>query len=159
MAVADHPDSKLQHDVLKALEGTHLDRASIGVTVLHGVVTLTGHVRSRGEVWLAEQALCGMTGVLAIANNLEFEVTHAHDDSGLAEAAVDALSAYRGVRGGIKVIASDGYITLTGVVPDLHLRGAAERAVRHLPGVRGVWNALKVEQAPGRCAREVTVGT
>ncbi|HXT68770.1 MAG TPA: BON domain-containing protein [Vicinamibacterales bacterium] len=149
--VAERSDCQLQEDVLKALEVNLLDRASIGVTVSHGVVTLSGRVESRGEAWRAEQAVYATAGVLGIANNLQVDEGPTDDDSGIAEAAVDALTRYRGALGGVKVIASNGYITLAGVVPDIHLRGAAERSVRHLRGVRGVWNALRVEQQEALC--------
>ena len=73
-------------------------------------------------------------------------------DRELQEAAVNALTWYRVVAPGtVVVIAENGYLTLTGLVADMQQRGAAERAVRHLRGVRGVWNALKVVQAPERC--------
>ena len=71
------------------------------------------------------------------------------EDAVIAEAAVNALAWYRAVASGaVKVIVSGGWITLTGVVADLQQRGAAERAVRRLRGVRGVSNAIAVVRAP-----------
>jgi osmotically-inducible protein OsmY len=142
-------DRELQDKVMTALDSDPLDRTAIGVTVSHGVVTLLGRVKSRREAWLAEEVVYLTPGVLGIANELQIDGTGGDDDSRIAEAAVNALSWYRVVEPGtVKVIASNGYVTLTGLVSDMQQRGAAERAVRHLRGVRGVWNALKVEQPP-----------
>jgi osmotically-inducible protein OsmY len=70
-------------------------------------------------------------------------------DSAIADAAVNALMWYRAVApGAVTVIVTDGWLTLTGVVADLQQRGAAERAVLGLRGVRGVSNALRVVRAP-----------
>ncbi len=67
------------------------------------------------------------------------------EDSAIAEAALNALAWYRAVAPNtVTVIVADGFLTLTGVVADLQQRGAAERAVSQLRGVRGVWNALQV---------------
>ena len=69
-------------------------------------------------------------------------------DSLIAEAAANALSWYRVVAPNtVNVSVADGWLTLTGVVGDLQQRGAAERAVRGLSGVRGVSNALTVIRA------------
>jgi osmotically-inducible protein OsmY len=144
-------DRELQDRVLKALEFDPLDRAAIGVTVSHGVVTLQGCVRNRREMWLAERVTHSIPGVRGLANELEVEtVDGAHEsNSAIAEAALNALAWYRVVpAGAVKVIVADGYVTLTGVVADSHQRGAAERAIRGLRGVRGVWNALKLGPLP-----------
>jgi osmotically-inducible protein OsmY len=115
------------------------------------VVTLLGCVPSRREVWAAEQAVYSTPGVLGIANELQVEDQQQSTDSVIAEAAVQALASYRTVAADpLKVIVSGGYITLCGVVADASQRGAAERAVRRLRGVRGVWNALKIVRAAGR---------
>jgi osmotically-inducible protein OsmY len=157
---AQPTDRRIQVDVLNALDRDPLCRTSFGVTVSHGVVTLLGQVRSRREAWLAEEAVYSTPGVLGLANDLQVEEGAADGDSGIAEAAVRALAEYRAIApDAVKVIVSNGYVTLCGVVADVHHCSAAERAVRHLPGVRGVWNALKVVQAeqhvPAAMGREL----
>jgi osmotically-inducible protein OsmY len=147
--VAQPSDRELQAKVLEALEIDGIDRAAIGVSVSHGVVTLKGRVPSRREVALVEEAVDSTPGVLGIANGLHVEAGCGDDDSLIAEAAVNALAWYRAVTPGVvKVIVADGWITLTGAVADLQERGAAERAVRRLQGVRGVSNALTVTSVP-----------
>jgi osmotically-inducible protein OsmY len=146
--VAQPTDRQIQVDVLNALDREPLSRTAFGVTVSHGVVTLLGCVRSRREAWLAEQAVYATPGVLGIANSLQVDEDPAATDPAIAEAAVEVLTrSHLVVPGTVKVIAARGYVTLTGVVADMQQRGAAERAVRHLGGVRGVWNALRVERA------------
>ena len=140
-------DRQLQDSVLTALDFDPLDRAAIGVTVSHGVVTLQGRVRNRREAWLAERVTHSLPGVRGLANELEVESVDGERETNaaIAEAALNALTWYRVVPPGtVKVIVADGYVTLTGVVNDLQQRGAAERVIRGLRGVRGVWNALKV---------------
>jgi len=144
-------DRELQDRVLKALEFDPLDRAAIGVTVSHGVVTLQGRVHSRREAWLAERVTHAVPGVRGLANELEVEPADGarETNAAIAEAALNALAWYRVVpTGAVKVIVADGYVTLTGIVADSHQRGAAERAIRGLRGVRGVWNALKLGPLP-----------
>ena len=145
-------DRDLQDRVLKALEFDPLDRAAVGVSVCHGVVTLRGRVRNRREVWLAERVTHSIPGVRGVANELEVDAPNAVEtNSKIAEAALNALTWYRVVAPGtVKVIVADGYVTLTGVVADPQQRGAAERTIRSLRGVRGVWNALRIGRG-GSC--------
>jgi osmotically-inducible protein OsmY len=71
------------------------------------------------------------------------------NDAAIADAAANALTWYRAVAPDtVTVTVDDGWLTLTGVVADLQQRGAAERAVLSLRGVRGVSNALRVVRAP-----------
>jgi osmotically-inducible protein OsmY len=141
-------DHQLQVDVLNALDHDPLSRTAIGVTVSHGIVTLLGVVPSWREAIIAEQAVYSTPGVLGIANELQIQERRADNDSVIAEAAVEALAWYRSVADAtVQVIVSDGYVTLCGVVADVQLRAAMERAVRGIRGVRGVWNALNVVRA------------
>jgi osmotically-inducible protein OsmY len=140
-------DCQLQEKVLAALDFDPLDRAAIGVTVSHGVVTLQGRVRNRREAWLAERVTHAVPGVRGLANELEVDALDNDQETNatIAEAALNALAWYRVVPAGtVKVIVAHGYVTLTGVVSDPQQRGAAERVIRGLRGVRGVWNALKI---------------
>lgn len=150
IATSERPtDRDLQQQVLSALDGDAVDRAAIGVTVSYGVVTLQGRVRSRRQAWIAEQAAYSTPGVLGIANELHVEIDPRDNDTVIAELAVKALAGNRAVTPAtVKVMVSAGYVTLCGVVADLHERGAAERTVSGLAGIRGVWNALRVAQAP-----------
>jgi osmotically-inducible protein OsmY len=46
------------------------------------------------------------------------------------------------------VTVRDGWVTLDGTVSELAERGAAERALRRLRGLRGISNAITVSTLP-----------
>jgi osmotically-inducible protein OsmY len=70
-------------------------------------------------------------------------------DAAIADAAANALTWYRAVAPDtVTVTVEDGWLTLTGIVADVQQRGAAERAVLGVLGVRGVSNALRVVRPP-----------
>ena len=141
-------DRQVQERVLAALDldGT-LRPASIGVTVKHGIVTLVGRVDALGERWAAERAARDVAGVRAVANDLV--VGRDPDRTGraplLAEAVARALAWTSDVTASsIKAVVWDGWVTLSGAVDRIEQRYAAEHAVRAVPGVRSVFNAITV---------------
>jgi osmotically-inducible protein OsmY len=137
---------ELQKKVLDALDWEpSLDAGRIGVAATGGVVTLTGQVSSYADRWTAERVVKQMAGVKGLANELEVKLPgdSRRTDTDLASAAVRALEWDVQVpHQKIKVRASDGWISLEGQVEWQYQREAAERAVRHLLGVRGVSNQL-----------------
>ena len=141
-------DRELQERVLRTLDFDTIEAASIGVSVRHGIVTLLGRVPTTREKWIAERIATAVPGIRAVANDLTVDGGALPTDDGIAEAAANALSWYRAVPADrVHIAVSDGWITLTGSVDDLQQRGAAERAVRQLRGVRGVSNALTIMRA------------
>ena len=71
------------------------DEAHISVTVRGGVVTLTGHVGSYAEKCVVERAAGRVTGVRAIAEELEIRYragTSSTEDEDIARRAVDVIS-------------------------------------------------------------------
>jgi osmotically-inducible protein OsmY len=137
---------ELQKKVLDALDWEpSLDAGRIGVAATGGVVTLSGQVSSYADRWTAERVVKQMAGVKGLANELEVKLPgdSRRTDTDLASAAVRALEWDVQVpHQKIKVRASDGWISLEGQVEWQYQREAAERAVRHLLGVRGVSNQL-----------------
>jgi osmotically-inducible protein OsmY len=137
---------ELQKKVLDALDWEpSLDAGRIGVAATAGVVTLTGQVSSYADRWTAERVVKQMAGVKGLANELEVKLPgdSRRTDTDLASAAVRALEWDVQVpHQKIKVRASDGWISLEGQVEWQYQREAAERALRHLLGVRGVSNQL-----------------
>jgi len=137
---------ELQKRVLDALDWEpSLDATRIGVAASGGVVTLTGQVPSYADRWTAERVIKRMAGVKGLANDLEVKLPGdaRRTDTDLASAAVKALEwDVRVPHQRIKLRASDGWITLEGQVEWQFQREAAERAVRHLLGVRGVSNQI-----------------
>jgi len=144
-------DRILQERVLAALEFDPLDPAVIGVAVTHGIVALHGTVPSTQLRLAAERLAQGVPGVRAVANDLQAAqtTTNQPDDQVIAEAAANALTWYRAVpRDTVQVTVRDGWVTLTGTVSRISERGAAERAISRLRGVRGISNAITVSADP-----------
>jgi osmotically-inducible protein OsmY len=139
-------DRELQSQILGALElEPRLGAARIGVSVRHGVATLLGAAESLGQRWTAERAAQQVWGVRAVANDIDVaaEVGAARSDPAVAEAVADALSRDTNFPvHAVQAAVRDGWVSLTGAVCWPHQRMAAERAVCHLPGVRGVSNAI-----------------
>lgn len=141
-------DGELLDDVEDALDWEpSVDASNVDVSVDDGVVTLRGDVGTYAEKRAAERVVLGVYGVKAVANDLivrlprEFERT----DTDIAQAAVDALKWNTQVPGDrARVVVSDGWITLEGIVDWQYQKDAAERVVRDLTGVRGVTNRMTV---------------
>jgi len=147
-------DRELQADVLDELAWEPgVNATDIGATVRDGVVTLEGTVESVAEKEATEKAVKRLPGVKALAVELEVKLPSSNErtDADIARAATDALKWDVLVpRDRIKVTVEKGFLTLEGDV-DLHFqRSAAERAVLHLRGVKGVANkvTLKPTVAP-----------
>jgi osmotically-inducible protein OsmY len=125
-----------------------VNAAEIGVAVKDGVVTLTGRVESYWEKIAAERAATRVSGVKAIANELEIRLPTSSErtDEDIAQAAVRALDWYISVPSDrIKVKVSKGWVTLEGSVDWQYQKTAAEEAVRNLIGVKGVLNHIEVK--------------
>jgi len=125
-----------------------VNAAEIGVAVKDGIVTLGGHVQSYWEKWNAERAATRVAGVKAVVNELEIRlpVSSERTDEDIARAAVNALQWSIAVPADrIKVKVSRGWITLEGAVDWQFQKKAAEDAVRHLAGVKGVSNMVEVK--------------
>jgi osmotically-inducible protein OsmY len=130
----------------------------IGVTNSDGVVTLSGYVDSYGARLGAERAARRVYGVKAVANELEVKLAEDRIDPDIAADAVQALKARLDVPLGVTVTVRDGRITLGGSVEWKFQKEAAERAVRYLRGVRGVFNNIEVKPhlAPSDVQRRIT---
>ena len=139
-------DNELRHDVELQLEWEpSVDERRIGVSVVDGVVTLTGEVGSYAEKWKAERTVERVSGVRGIANEVEVRSRTERSDADIAQSAVSALKWNVMVPSDdVKVKVENGWLTLRGEVRWDYERRAAERTVRNLPGVKGITNALVV---------------
>jgi osmotically-inducible protein OsmY len=145
--VAMKDDETLRRDVLAELEyDPSIDARKIGVAVEDGIVTLTGEVSTFAEKWNAERAVERVEGVRGIVNRIEVKIVGDYSDTDIAREAADALRWNLMVPPG-KVIpkVENGYITLTGEVNYDFQRRAAEKAVRYIPGVKGVINLITIK--------------
>lgn len=141
----------LRQDIIDELEWEQtLDAAGIRVAVNDGAVTLTGHVRSYADRRLAERAAKRVSGVVAVANELEVRIPGdlRRDDTDLAQAAAAALRWSVSVPDDVSASVERGWITLHGDVDWPYQRRAAENAIRDLTGVRGVSNLVAVREKP-----------
>ena len=139
-------DSELRHDVERELEwDPSIDARNIAVAAKNGVLTLTGHVPTYSDKWRAESIAKRVSGVTAIANEIEVKLTGERTDTDIAEAARMALRLDNRIPAdSVKVIVSHGWVTLEGKVPYYYKKSAAESDVRYLAGVKGVTNSIEV---------------
>jgi osmotically-inducible protein OsmY len=139
-------DTLLRDAVMRQLKwAPEFDASMIGVTTQGGIVTLSGYVQTYAAKLAAERAARKVYGVEAIANELEVRLAQERIDPDLARDAVEALKARVDVPLDIDITVRDGYITLTGTVEWMFQKMAAERAVRYLRGVRGVFNQIAIK--------------
>lgn len=139
-------DQEIQKDVLAELKwDAQVQPNEIGVSVKDGVVTLTGWVDSYLKKWSAEEAAHRVSGVKAVANDIEIKLATERTDADIAEAAVHALEWDAFVPSDkVHVTVSKGWVTLKGDVEWQYQKQDAERVVRRLSGVKGVINLISV---------------
>lgn len=139
-------DLELKHDVERALEWEpSIDAREIAVTAKNGVVTLSGHVSSYADKWTAERIAKRVAGVTALANDIQVKLESQRTDADIAESARLALKLDSRVPADrVKVIVSNGWVTLDGTVDYYYQKSAAESQVRYITGAKGVTNAIEV---------------
>jgi osmotically-inducible protein OsmY len=144
-------DTELKQHVQNALDWEpSIDASDIGVSVDESVVTLRGNVGSYVEkVSAARVALC-VYGVKGVADDLIVRLVSGSErtDTEIAQAAVAALKWNTVVPADpLTVTVANGWVTLNGTLNSYYQIAAAEAAVRHLTGVKGVSNSIFL-QAP-----------
>jgi osmotically-inducible protein OsmY len=142
-------DRQIQLDVLDELRWEpSVNATDIGVTVKGGVVTLEGTVDSFPEKWAAEKAARRVPSVKGLAIDLDVKLPgfSERSDADIARAAETALDWDVSVpRDRIKVTVEKGFMTLEGEVDWQFQKSAAEQAVQHLTGLKGVWNRITIK--------------
>jgi osmotically-inducible protein OsmY len=145
-------DALLRQDVSDALDfRTDVDASHVGVSAESGVVILTGHVKSYAEKFAVEQATKALSGVLAVADNIEvrFEGDSLSWDDEIAQRAVNSLAWNTAIPPGcVKVAVEHGWVTLSGEVSWPYQKFAAGNALRNLYGVTGLTNNITVKSQP-----------
>ena len=139
----------LQKDVQDAIKWEPLlHAAEIGVTAKDGVVTLTGVVDSYAKKLEAEDAAKNVAGVKAVAEEItiEFHGAAKHNDSQVATEVVNAFKFNWEIPDdGVHVTVEHGWVTLSGAVEWNYQKEAAQKAVKHLSGVKGVTNSIRIK--------------
>lgn len=147
------PEPELLASVLGRLErDARLDVAMLEISIHEGIVTLRGIVDSFDQKLAAGPAAERVAGVRAVIDELHVRGAEdrRHSDDEIACAALRALSLEIPPAGApVKLRIENGWITLDGVVESEEQRQQARRAIRFIPGIRGVTNALVVRPARG----------
>jgi osmotically-inducible protein OsmY len=124
-----------------------VDSPDIGVSVKNGVVSLTGYVRSYSQKLQAEADAKRVSGVMAVANDLEIRLPAADSrpDPEIARDLVAQLKfelpySYEN----IKSVVKNGWVTLEGDLEWNHQRTRAESTALRVKGVLGVSNHIKL---------------
>lgn len=144
-------DLEIQRNVMDELKWEpFLNSSEIGVAVKNGVVTLTGTVDTFSKKQAAEKAAKRVTGVKAVAEEIEVKLfpSSTKSDTDLASTIVDSLkwhSAMKEER--IKVKVEKGWVTLEGDVEWEFQKDAAKTTVENLMGVKGITNLINVKPA------------
>jgi osmotically-inducible protein OsmY len=143
-------DIRIRDAVLRQVEwDPSVDASAVGVAAQDGVVTLTGHIDTYSGKLAAERAAKRVRGVRGVANDLEVRLMLDRTDTDIARDAVHALALRGTVPDGVQVIVHGGHVTLTGKVSWMFQKRDAERAVRHVRGVRGVLNHIDIAAGAG----------
>jgi osmotically-inducible protein OsmY len=126
-----------------------LDAASIGVIAKDGVVTLIGTVDNYAKKLEAENAVKKVAGVRAVVEKIEIDHKHeVRTDEDIAAEALDALKWGVAVpEDKLKIIVSQGWVYLQGVVEWNYQKHSAKKAVEAIPGVKGVINSIQIKSA------------
>jgi osmotically-inducible protein OsmY len=141
-------DIQLQQDVLAELKWEpSVNAAHIGVEVNDGIVTLAGHVGSYAEKWGAEHAAQRVSGVKALAVEMEVNLLGLgkRSDADIGHAVENVLEWLTVLpKDSVKAVVESGWVTLSGKVDWHFQRDAATGAVRNLMGVTGVSNDIAI---------------
>jgi osmotically-inducible protein OsmY len=154
-------DSEMARDIQEELRfSPDVDETDVSVKVHTGVVTLTGFVRSYFEKDRAERAAKRVRGVAGLANDIQVRIALGNHvpDPEIARGAVAALrSAMPGLWERLKVLVSQGHVTLEGALEWNFQKQQAEMAVRYLPGVTGLTNLVQINPrvAPAEIERRI----
>jgi osmotically-inducible protein OsmY len=141
-------DIQLQHDVIAELKwDTSINSAQIGVAVNGGVVTLSGHVDKYSEKWAAERAALKVTGIKALAIEIEVVLpfTNHRRDSDIACTAETVLMwTTNWPTDDVQVMVENGWVTITGELDFAYQKESASNAVINLMGVKGISNQIVI---------------
>jgi osmotically-inducible protein OsmY len=138
-------DMRVRDAVSRELEwNPKVDASAVGVAAKDGTVTLTGYIDSYSGKLAAERAAKGVHGVRAVANDIEVRLKLDRTDADIAQDAARALQLRSTIPDGVQAVVHSGHVTLTGKVNWLFQKEDAEKAVRHVRGVRNVLNHIAV---------------
>jgi osmotically-inducible protein OsmY len=146
-------DEHLRDLVLNQLAWEPLILANdIAVNAKDGAVTLTGTVGTWHEKCTAATAAAAVHGVKAVANDIEVK-TSGRSDSEIARDIVELFRIDTTIpQDRIRVIVSDGTVTLEGIVDCHYQRTDACECAGKVSGVRVVNNKILIKSSPSTAA-------
>ena len=113
-------DNQIQEDVIEQLRtAPYLHGSEVGVAVKNGIVTLSGSLDSYFKKVSAENAVKKVSGVKAVAEEIQISVIPAvqKTDTEIAEAVANALLWHSAVQNEkVKIKVEDGVVWLQGEV-------------------------------------------
>jgi osmotically-inducible protein OsmY len=141
-------DSEIKRDVEEELKyDAGVDSTDIGVSVKNSVVSLTGFVRSYSQKLQAEMDTKRISGVVAVANDLEVRLASA-DSRPDPEIARDLVAQLKFElpysHESVKSVVKNGWVTLEGDLEWNYQRTRAENTALRVKGVLGVSNHIKL---------------
>lgn len=143
------PDSDVKKDVLSELDWEpEVTETEIGVIVKDGAVTLTGWVPSYLDKLAAKRAAKRVTGVRAVADEIEVRLPSALSvaDDEIARRVAHILEWGAGLPADVKAEVDDGLVTLSGTADWHYQRNNAKKQVEAVKGVTSVINNIVVRQ-------------
>jgi osmotically-inducible protein OsmY len=153
-ATLTETDVRVRDAVMRQLDwDPEVDASAVGVAAKHGTVTLSGFIDTYSGKLAAERAAKRVHGVRAVANDIEVRLRLERTDPDIAHDVTRALELRNAVPETVQAVVHHGHVTLTGNVEWLYQKEIAEKAVRHIRGVRGVMNHVTV--TPKSVARDV----
>ena len=142
-------DIEIQKDVLDELKWEpYLNATEIGVAVKNGIVTLSGTVNSYLKKTRAEKAAKRVSGVKAVAEDIEVKYADSllKNDTEIAETILSALKWHSAINEEkIKVKVEDGVVTLDGEVDWEFQRNSAVMQIENLIGVKRIVNNITIK--------------
>ena len=142
-------DAQLQQDVIAELKWEpSVNAAHIGVEVTDGIVTLAGHVGSYAEKLGAERAAQRVSGVRALAVEMDVKLPglSKRTDADIARSVENVLQWTTYVpKDSVKVMVESGWVTLSGEVDWEYQRQTVKKGVRYLMGVTGVTDNIVIK--------------
>jgi osmotically-inducible protein OsmY len=138
-------DLRVRDAVMQQLEwDPAVDASAVGVSARDGAVTLTGSIKTYAGKLAAERAAKRVRGVRAVANDITVTLAVGRTDTDIAADAATMLRLHHEVPDTVQAAVHHGHVTLTGTVDWHYQRLQAEKAVRHIRGVRQVIDHVAV---------------
>ncbi|MCX2452416.1 BON domain-containing protein [Pedobacter sp. PLR] len=142
-------DAKIQKDVMDELKWEPLlDASEIGVAMKNGIVTLSGEVDSYVKKMAAERATKRVSGVKAVAEEIQVILSTSlqKTDADIAAAILNVLKWNSLIQEDkIKINVEGGIVRLEGEVEWDFQRKNIKKSIEYLSGVRMVVNLIQVK--------------